>query len=146
MAVGTASSSILIHVLCPDAPSPTFSQYAVLKGHMDWIRSLSFCTYTPHPSPSHPDHESATAMELQPGDLLLASGSQDKYIRIWKVSDAGFVKSKSDIDVSSDEVVENYDDGDNGLKSILDALDNAEMYETTNSSIDYLEVLTNSIS
>lgn len=44
-----------------------------LEGHEDWIRCLAF---TPYPSES----SSTTS------DLLLASGSQDNLIRLWRVS------------------------------------------------------------
>lgn len=53
-------------------PSNTadFTLQATLSGHEGWIRSLDF-TREDHSSPS--------------GDLLLASASQDKYIRLWRV-------------------------------------------------------------
>lgn len=49
--------------------SPNFKLCAVLSGHEGWVRSLA-CTQ---------DKKS------QAGDLLLASASQDKYIRLWRV-------------------------------------------------------------
>ncbi|WWD16158.1 hypothetical protein CI109_100583 [Kwoniella shandongensis] len=45
-----------------------------LEGHEDWIRCLSFTSY-----PSASSSSSNT-------DLLLASGSQDNFIRLWRVS------------------------------------------------------------
>lgn len=45
-----------------------FALRATLTGHEGWIRSLDFA-----PDPA------------SPGDLLLASASQDKYIRLWRV-------------------------------------------------------------
>ncbi|KAK0653453.1 Elongator complex protein 2 [Lasiodiplodia hormozganensis] len=47
--------------------SPTFILAATLKGHEDWIRSLTF------------------ALEPSTSDLLLASASQDRYTRLWRV-------------------------------------------------------------
>lgn len=46
-----------------------FELQATLSGHESWIRSLSFTRESKDPS----------------SDLLLASASQDKYIRIWRV-------------------------------------------------------------
>lgn len=46
-----------------------FSLKATLTGHEGWIRSLDFTPETPNSS----------------ADLLLASASQDKYIRLWRV-------------------------------------------------------------
>lgn len=45
-----------------------FQVQATLRGHEGWIRSLSFAKETNEPS----------------SDLLLASASQDKYVRIWR--------------------------------------------------------------
>ncbi|KAJ4402050.1 Elongator subunit elp2 [Gnomoniopsis sp. IMI 355080] len=47
-----------------------FSLQATLTGHEGWIRSLDFTPETPHTTNS---------------DLLLASASQDKYIRLWRI-------------------------------------------------------------
>lgn len=47
-----------------------FTLKATLTGHEGWIRSLDFTPETPNSSTS---------------DLLLASASQDKYIRLWRI-------------------------------------------------------------
>lgn len=52
-----------------DAEGPNFSLQATLSGHEGWIRSLDFAR-----------ESSGTG-----SDLLLASASQDKYIRIWRI-------------------------------------------------------------
>lgn len=50
-------------------------RYALsLEGHGDWVRCLAF---TPYPSASGSSND----------DLLLATGSQDNLIRLWRVSD-----------------------------------------------------------
>jgi elongator complex protein 2 len=46
---------------------------------------LAFATYTGAPAERSDDNASKTHT-LQTGDLILASGSQDRYIRIWKIS------------------------------------------------------------
>lgn len=46
-----------------------FGLQATLTGHEGWIRSLSFTEDKDH----------------APGDILLASASQDKYIRLWRI-------------------------------------------------------------
>lgn len=52
----------------------SFELQATLSGHEGWIRSLDFL--------------------IQPGnDLLLASASQDKYVRLWRFSKGGAVSS-----------------------------------------------------
>ena len=47
-----------------------FSHQTYLTGHDGWVRSLAFCQEGKFPF----------------GDLLLASASQDKYIRLWRIS------------------------------------------------------------
>lgn len=53
-----------------------------LRGHDNWVRSLAFATYTGQED----DRANAVKHTLRPGDLMLASGSQDRYIRLWKIS------------------------------------------------------------
>lgn len=60
-----------------------FSKSLSLEGHSDWIRSLSFFT----PLPLTPLSPSVRyAYDIAPGEILLASGSQDHYIRLWRFS------------------------------------------------------------
>jgi elongator complex protein 2 len=44
-----------------------------LEGHEDWVRCLNITTF-PSATPGGPD------------DLVLASGSQDNYIRLWRIA------------------------------------------------------------
>ncbi|GAQ91522.1 hypothetical protein KFL_008000030 [Klebsormidium nitens] len=50
-----------------------FSKVCSLTGHQDWVRSLAFA---PRPNPS----------ASNPPPLLLASGSQDRNVRIWRIA------------------------------------------------------------
>ena len=67
LAVAGTRSTIQIYVSNEDA---LFSHQQNLTGHEGWIRSLNFCRES----------------DLPDSDLLLASASQDKYIRLWRVS------------------------------------------------------------
>ncbi|RIB23244.1 WD40-repeat-containing domain protein [Gigaspora rosea] len=73
-----------------------------LQGHENWIRSLSFATYTTLPSSngsitsSTSDSTIQEKYKLKDGDLLLASASQDKYVRLWRVSYNGEVSGSFD--------------------------------------------------
>jgi elongator complex protein 2 len=69
----------LIAIYIYQTSTKQFEKMHVLQGHDNWVRDLSFATYTAS--------ENASANNLfQEGDLVLASGSQDKYIRLWKIS------------------------------------------------------------
>ncbi|KAI8140023.1 WD40-repeat-containing domain protein [Fennellomyces sp. T-0311] len=58
-----------------------FEKGHILQGHDNWVRSLAFATYT-----GSNEDATATNHTLKKGDLMLASGSQDRYIRLWKIS------------------------------------------------------------
>lgn len=66
-------------------PVSQFRFSLALDGHTDWVRSLSFICHLPASSSSSTP-ESAGDYDLAPGELLLASGSQDNYIRLWRFS------------------------------------------------------------
>ncbi|MCJ1395241.1 hypothetical protein MMC18_008125 [Xylographa bjoerkii] len=69
MAVGGTKSIVQIYVADTAKESTLLTHRATLTGHEGWIRSLDFV------------HEAQCCR----GDLLLASASQDKYIRLWRV-------------------------------------------------------------
>ncbi|KAI5803144.1 WD40-repeat-containing domain protein [Geopyxis carbonaria] len=63
LVVGGSTSGVVVYTA--EAPAKEFKQQAVLQGHENWIRSLAFRT--------------------EGEDLLLASASQDRYVRLWRV-------------------------------------------------------------
>lgn len=69
LAAGGTKDVIQIHTAEVKDGSFQFDLQATLAGHESWIRSLSFTREAPDAG----------------SDLLLASASQDKYIRIWRV-------------------------------------------------------------
>ncbi|KAE8156423.1 6PF2K-domain-containing protein [Aspergillus tamarii] len=71
MILAVAGTTNIIHIYILEDPlrDTSFRLSAVLSGHEAWVRSLSFTR----------DKQSKT------GDLLLASASQDKYIRLWRI-------------------------------------------------------------
>ncbi|ORZ35285.1 WD40-repeat-containing domain protein [Catenaria anguillulae PL171] len=78
LALSTADS--LLHIYMLDAqPTNTFIKCLTLAGHENWVTALDFVTV--------PDAEwTKGAAGLHPGDVLLASGSMDKFIRIWRLT------------------------------------------------------------
>lgn len=69
LAAAGTTNIVQIYVAESTIKEPDFELRATLSGHEAWVRSLSFTN----------DKQS------QAGDLLLASASQDKYIRLWRV-------------------------------------------------------------
>ena len=69
LAVGGTKHMIQVYALDESKHEPECQLHATLTGHESWIRSLAFAT------------EGASMQ----GDLLLASASQDKYIRLWRM-------------------------------------------------------------
>ncbi|KAF9904866.1 Elongator subunit elp2 [Lobosporangium transversale] len=100
MAVGSTDNKINIYLMHKNQ----FEKVLSLQGHDNWVRSLDFTTFTKDEVPSqniesesngdgvgsNSDNEAMKKTShhhtLQDGDLLLASGSQDKYIRLWRIS------------------------------------------------------------
>ncbi|CZT06087.1 probable elongator complex protein 2 [Rhynchosporium graminicola] len=68
LAVAGTKDIIQLYVL-DSANSPEFKLQATLAGHEGWIRSLEFTQENFDPK----------------SDLILASASQDKYIRLWRI-------------------------------------------------------------
>lgn len=76
-------------LLCHERPRltlsrPQFRKSLSLEGHTDWVRCLSFTTPVPATADAGPS--TSTAYDIAPGEVLLASGSQDNYIRLWRIS------------------------------------------------------------
>ncbi|KAJ2902400.1 elongator protein 2 [Zalerion maritima] len=73
-AAGTRNT---IHIYIGDTADSdlAFTSAATLSGHEGWIRSLDIS----------PEPRSSSTSASSPPDLLLASASQDKYIRLWRI-------------------------------------------------------------
>lgn len=80
LAVGGSSSKIHLYALSTNEPG--FTIIATLKGHEDWIRGLDFA--------------------VSNTDIYLASASQDRYIRLWKITQSTATDLESDTDTMYD--------------------------------------------
>ncbi|KAJ6121868.1 hypothetical protein N7512_004333 [Penicillium capsulatum] len=69
LAVAGTTTTVQIFASEASVDKPSFTRRAVLSGHEAWVRSLSFT----HDKNNNPD------------EVLLASASQDKYIRLWRL-------------------------------------------------------------
>ncbi|CDZ98002.1 RNA polymerase II elongator complex, subunit ELP2, WD repeat superfamily [Phaffia rhodozyma] len=82
LALSSTDRKVQIFTFQPDTNQFTFS--LSLEGHIDWVRCLAFAPTTSNSS-----------------DLLLASGSQDAYIRLWSLSP--LVESRNETEVAPTE-------------------------------------------
>ena len=67
--LAVAGTKGIVQVYVADAEKSAFSLQATLVGHENWLRSLDITSETRNPG----------------SDLILASASQDKYIRLWRI-------------------------------------------------------------
>ncbi|RDW83971.1 Elongator subunit ELP2 [Aspergillus mulundensis] len=70
LAVAGTTNAVQIYTAENTHELPRFKVSATLSGHEAWVRSLSF----------------TVDMQSKTGDLLLASASQDKYVRLWRLN------------------------------------------------------------
>lgn len=102
LAVGTTTKVISIYT---GTPQDGFHLSTALEGHEDWIRSLAF-------------------KKTEDGVLMLASGCQDRYIRIWSV--------QPDVDLLASSEPQNEleeeDDSLDQLRNIVYQLDTKTPY------------------
>ncbi|ORX89886.1 WD40 repeat-like protein [Basidiobolus meristosporus CBS 931.73] len=72
MACGSTDMKVHLYV----EKNGEFVKVLSLQGHEDWVRTLAFTTYL------HDDKE----------ELMLASGSQDRYIRLWRIVESSQIE------------------------------------------------------
>ncbi|SMN17710.1 similar to Saccharomyces cerevisiae YGR200C ELP2 Subunit of Elongator complex, which is required for modification of wobble nucleosides in tRNA [Maudiozyma saulgeensis] len=74
LAVGGTNIHVFIYSFILDNGIKNCQKQAKLEGHEDWVKSLAF------------------RYQETPGDYLLCSGSQDRYIRIWRIRTNDLIK------------------------------------------------------
>ncbi|KAJ2962988.1 hypothetical protein NQZ79_g1991 [Umbelopsis isabellina] len=116
LATGNTDKKISIYIY--QADSNSFTKSLALPGHDNWIRSLQFATYT---EGSEDATSKAFNHTLRRNDLILASGSQDKYIRLWKVSPEE--SSNHQASATKTEPAAPNGDGSTLTKDMLEALE-----------------------
>lgn len=75
MALATTTKNIDIYASTSSSSSPQFEHKLSLEGHEDWIKSIDLCN-TCTAADSHDNVDS----------IMLASGSQDASVRLWKIA------------------------------------------------------------
>ena len=83
MALATTERRVGVYTFDP-AKGEAFTRGLALEGHEDWVRGLDWTVF-PASTSSSSDEDDDTADEAGE-DLMLASASQDGYIRLWRVS------------------------------------------------------------
>ncbi|KAL7415694.1 WD40-repeat-containing domain protein [Mrakia frigida] len=99
-----ATTDRKIQIFTFQTESSEFAYSLSLEGHLDWVRALDF---SPSPPPSS---STSTSSSSSSPDLLLASGSQDGYIRLWSLIPLAPEATKEDSPVASGSGGEVLDD------------------------------------
>ncbi|GJN90798.1 hypothetical protein Rhopal_003812-T1 [Rhodotorula paludigena] len=86
LAVGGTETRIQLYTSLSAERGIEFRKSLSLEGHTDWVRCLSFTTPVPASATIDASASTSTAYDIAPGEVLLASGSQDNYIRLWRIS------------------------------------------------------------
>jgi elongator complex protein 2 len=87
LAVGGSMFEIFVYSFTMKLQLVNFAHVASLEGHEDWVKALVF-------------------KKQREGDYLLASGSQDRYIRLWRVRTNNLI-DRSDEDKSKLKLLSN---------------------------------------
>lgn len=109
LALATTDRKIQILTADPSRPNEGFTNRRVLEGHEDWVRSLDFAVFPSSTTSEYQDQGEGS------GDLMLASGSQDGYIRLWRLSAIPSDSAEGEIPAAAAETVENSDDLDDDM-------------------------------
>ncbi|KAF9161161.1 Elongator subunit elp2 [Actinomortierella ambigua] len=120
MAVGSTDNRINIYV----RKDGQFVKSLSLQGHENWVRSLDFASFTKVEGVNISPEKAGSSHHhtLQDGDLLLASGSQDKYIRLWRFSPVDTTSSEANVSKDpsegalTQEMLQNFEDMYGGIK------------------------------
>ncbi|KAJ2686949.1 Elongator subunit elp2 [Coemansia sp. RSA 1285] len=65
-----------------------FEKALELAGHEDWVTSVAFVRFQPDEG-ADSWKQNTTISHWRPGDIILASGSEDKYVRLWRIHPTG---------------------------------------------------------
>ncbi|KAJ1506568.1 Elongator subunit elp2 [Coelomomyces lativittatus] len=76
--LASGTTKALLHIYLENKQENKFEEALTLSGHEGWVYCLSFTTVTETSFQDCPENN------LEVGDLLLASGGMDKYIRLWR--------------------------------------------------------------
>ena len=84
--LAAAGTSPYIHIFASLYDQVHFKPVACLSGHEGWIRSLSFRPESPEDDQNHNTDVliNGSSERCKDSDVLLASASQDKYVRLWR--------------------------------------------------------------
>ncbi|KAJ2399923.1 Elongator subunit elp2 [Coemansia sp. RSA 2559] len=83
--LATGNTDKKVHVYTRDGGSAaaTFVKALALDGHDDWVTTLAFAPIQRRAADAWAGN--AAIAHWAPSDVVLASGSQDKYVRVWRI-------------------------------------------------------------
>ncbi|KAJ2745725.1 Elongator subunit elp2 [Coemansia sp. BCRC 34301] len=91
LATGNTDNCVYLYTRTQQ-PGSQFTKALKLTGHEDWVTAVSFLQY------QGAGQDNLTISHWQVGDLVLASASEDKYVRLWRISQAATPKAAASLD------------------------------------------------
>ncbi|KAJ2333812.1 Elongator subunit elp2 [Coemansia sp. RSA 2681] len=88
LATGNTDNCVHLYTRAQEAGSQ-FAKALKLAGHEDWVTAVAFLQY------QGAGQDNSTISHWRAGDMILASASEDKYIRLWRISQAVVPKAAS---------------------------------------------------
>ncbi|KAJ2683875.1 Elongator subunit elp2 [Coemansia spiralis] len=85
LVLATGNTDNCVHLYTrAQAAGEKFAKALKLTGHDDWVTAVTFLRYTDMDT----GRGNSTIAHWQAGDVVLASASEDKYVRLWRISQA----------------------------------------------------------
>ncbi|KAI9505534.1 WD40-repeat-containing domain protein, partial [Coemansia spiralis] len=83
--LATGNTDNRVHLYARESScNAQFAKSLSLSGHEDWVTTLAFLSFQPQSAVAAAAcSQNATISHWQAGNVILASGSEDKYVRLW---------------------------------------------------------------
>ncbi|KAJ1993822.1 Elongator subunit elp2 [Coemansia spiralis] len=128
--LATGNTDNRVHLYARESScNAQFAKSLSLSGHEDWVTTLAFLSFQPQSAVAAAAcSQNATISHWQAGNVILASGSEDKYVRLWRIylvnssSNSSSMDSKHNDESMLLSAERSQDDDKKAAQAVLDAL------------------------